>query len=101
MKIPMWSYLTVLGFGLAVFALAPGRSSAESATVVPAPAVDEKTSAAMETAVFAGGCCWGVQGVFQHVEGVKNAVSGYAGGAKENAEYGKVGSGRTGHAESV
>ncbi len=101
MKIPMWSYVAVLGFGLAVFALAPGRSSAESATVVPAPTVDEKTSAATETAVFAGGCFWGVQGVFQHVEGVKNAVSGYAGGTKENAEYEKVGSGRTGHAESV
>src|SRR5580692_4161614 len=102
MKIPVWSYLAVIGAGLALFALAPGKSSAEEATVVPAPAVDEPTaSAASETAVFAGGCFWGVQGVFQHVDGVKNAVSGYAGGAKENAEYEKVGSGSTGHAESV
>ena len=102
MKIPVWSYVAVLGLGLACFALAPGPSSAESATVVPAPTLDEKTaSASSETAVFAGGCFWGVQGVFQHVEGVENAVSGYAGGSKENAEYEKVGSGRTGHAESV
>ena len=48
---------------------------------------------------LAGGCFWGVQGVFQHVDGVTSAVSGYAGGAKETAEYEKVGSGRTGHAE--
>ena len=101
MKIPVWTYVAVIGFGLAVFALAPGKSSAESAVVVPAPAVDETASAARETAVFAGGCFWGVQGVFQHVDGVANAVSGYAGGAKETAEYEKVGSGSTGHAESV
>ena len=53
------------------------------------------------TAVFAGGCFWGVQGVFQHVNGVTSAVSGYAGGDKATAQYEKVGSGRTGHAESV
>src|SRR5471032_237596 len=101
MKIPVWSFVAIIGFGLAVFALAPGKSSAESATVVPAPSVDETASAATETAVFAGGCFWGVQGVFQHVEGVKNAVSGYAGGAKETAEYEKVGRGTTHHAEAV
>src|SRR5476651_927294 len=101
MKIPVWSVVAVIGFGLAVFALAPGRSSAETATVVPAPSVDETASAATETAVFAGGCFWGVQGVFQHVEGVKNAVSGYAGGEKETAEYEKVGRGTTHHAEAV
>ena len=56
---------------------------------------------ATETAVLAGGCFWGVQGVFQHVEGVKNAVSGYSGGEKKTAVYETVGSGRTGHAESV
>jgi len=101
MKISLWSTLAVIAFGLAIFALAPGPSSAETATVVPAPAIDETASVATQTAVFAGGCFWGVQGVFQHVEGVKNAVSGYAGGAKETAEYEKVGSGRTGHAEAV
>ena len=101
MKLSLWSTLAVIAVGLAIFAMAPGPSSAETATVVPAPAIDETASAAPQTAVFAGGCFWGVQGVFQHVEGVKNAVSGYAGGAKETAEYEKVGSGRTGHAEAV
>ena len=101
MKIPVWSYVAVLGVGLAIFAMAPGKSSAESAVAVPAPAVDETASAPTETAVFAGGCFWGVQGVFQHVDGVKNAVSGYAGGEKKTAEYEVVSGGRTGHAESV
>jgi peptide-methionine (S)-S-oxide reductase len=77
-------------------------SSAETVRVVPAPAVDISAGpATAETAVLAGGCFWGVQGVFQHVEGVTSAVSGYAGGAKETADYDKVGSGRTGHAEAV
>ena len=101
MKTTLWSCAAIAALGVAFFAFQPGRSSAETATVVPAPAIDETASAATETAVFAGGCFWGVQGVFQHVEGVKNAVSGYAGGAKETAEYEKVGSGRTGHAEAV
>lgn len=52
-------------------------------------------------AVFAGGCFWGVEGVFEHVKGVKSAVAGYAGGAKETAHYEIVSTGRTGHAESV
>ncbi len=77
-------------------------SSAEEARVIPAPATDlDASSAATETAVLAGGCFWGVQGVFQHVDGVRNAVSGYAGGEQKTAEYEKVGSGDTGHAESV
>jgi peptide-methionine (S)-S-oxide reductase len=101
MKIPVWCTVAVIALGLAIFAVAPGRSSAESAVVVPAPAVDETASATSETAVIAGGCFWGVQGVFQHVEGVKTAVSGYAGGEKDTAEYEKVGRGWTHHAESV
>ena len=102
MKFPLWSYLAVVGVGLAFFASAPGRSSAESATVVPAPVIDTSAgTSTTETAVFAGGCFWGVQGVFQHVEGVKNAVSGYAGGEKDTAEYEKVGRGWTHHAEAV
>ncbi|HEY6941963.1 peptide-methionine (S)-S-oxide reductase MsrA [Dokdonella sp.] len=76
--------------------------SAEPAVAIPPPAVDEPLSASTsETAVFAGGCFWGVQGVFQHVKGVTKAVSGYAGGGSGNAHYQDVGSGRTGHAESV
>jgi peptide-methionine (S)-S-oxide reductase len=55
----------------------------------------------MQTAVFAGGCFWGVQGVFQRVHGVSQAVSGYSGGSEKTAMYELVGSGLTGHAESV
>ena len=75
--------------------------AAEEAVKIPPPAVDEKPAAGMEKAVFAGGCFWGVQGVFQHVKGVSRAVSGYAGGEQSTAEYHAVGTGRTGHAESV
>jgi peptide-methionine (S)-S-oxide reductase len=82
----------------------PG-SAAEVAHVIPAPAVDEPAAsgqqATSETAVLAGGCFWGVQGVFEHVSGVSSAVSGYAGGEKRTAHYEMVGSGGTGHAESV
>jgi peptide-methionine (S)-S-oxide reductase len=69
---------------------------------IPAPAQDETQShAGLETAVFAGGCFWGVQGVFQHVKGVTSAVSGYAGGNAKTANYPTVSTGLTGHAESV
>jgi peptide-methionine (S)-S-oxide reductase len=76
--------------------------TAETSKMAPAPAVDEaKSSATSEVAVVAGGCFWGIQGVFQHVDGVTNAVSGYTGGAQATADYPKVGNGWTGHAESV
>jgi len=77
--------------------------SGEEAVQIPAPLVDEAAhkGATSETAVLAGGCFWGVQGVFQHVKGVTRAVSGYAGGSKGTADYETVSSGRTGHAESV
>jgi peptide-methionine (S)-S-oxide reductase len=82
--------------------LRPALSLAEEARAIPAPALDEPAgSATSEVAVLAGGCFWGVQGVFQHVDGVTNAVSGYAGGDKATAEYERVSSGTTGHAESV
>ena len=76
---------------------------AEAATVLPGPAVDPPAAEAggLQTAVLAGGCFWGVQAVFQHTKGVTKAVSGYAGGTKESANYEAVSSGRTGHAESV
>jgi peptide-methionine (S)-S-oxide reductase len=73
----------------------------EEPVVIPAPAVDLPASGTEAKAVFAGGCFWGVQGVFQHVKGVKNAVSGYAGGEADTAYYEMVGSGQTGHAEAV
>jgi peptide-methionine (S)-S-oxide reductase len=67
----------------------------------PAPAADLAPKGPTATAVFAGGCFWGVEGVFDHVKGVKQAVSGYAGGAQSTAHYETVETGRTGHAESV
>jgi peptide-methionine (S)-S-oxide reductase len=79
-----------------------GTARAQEGIEILPPAVDEADgSTKPEVAVLAGGCFWGVQGVFQHVEGVTNAVSGYAGGNAETAQYEEVGSGATGHAESV
>jgi peptide-methionine (S)-S-oxide reductase len=90
--------LLVAGAGLTVL-----RSGAEEGRVIPPPALDAPTAsaAASEIAVLAGGCFWGVQGVFQHVNGVSNAVSGYAGGEQKTARYDVVTSVTTGHAESV
>ncbi|GGI19937.1 peptide-methionine (S)-S-oxide reductase MsrA [Bradyrhizobium guangdongense] len=79
---------------------APTRA-AEDAVVIPAPAMDAAPASGIQTAVVAGGCFWGVQGVFQHTAGIVNAVSGYAGGTKATADYPTVSTGRTGHAESV
>jgi peptide-methionine (S)-S-oxide reductase len=76
-------------------------SAATEAIVVPAPAVDEPPGSGSETAVLAGGCFWGVQGVFEHVKGVTKAESGYAGGDAQTANYPSVSEGDTGHAESV
>jgi len=82
--------------------LPPLAHAAETAVVIPAPAVDNpKVSGPLQTAVLAGGCFWGVQGVYQHVRGVRKVVSGYAGGAKATADYHTVSRGDTGHAESV
>jgi peptide-methionine (S)-S-oxide reductase len=69
----------------------------------PAPAVDMPagSAAGMQTAVLAGGCFWGVEGVFERIKGVKKVVSGFAGGEKSTAHYEEVSTGRTGHAESV
>jgi len=68
---------------------------------VPAPAIDPAEPGKTATAILAGGCFWGVQGVYQHVDGVSSAVSGYSGGTSQNANYDAVGSGSTGHAEAV
>ena len=76
--------------------------AADGAHALPAPAIDVPPGQATSAVtVLAGGCFWGVQGVFQHVKGVTSAVSGYAGGDKKTAEYETVSTGRTGHAESV
>jgi peptide-methionine (S)-S-oxide reductase len=91
------------GLAVAALSLSVDHSAAAGAATVPAASVDEtpKPDQTSETAVLAGGCFWGVQGVFQHVEGVRSAVSGYAGGEKSTAEYETVSTGTTGHAESV
>lgn len=94
--------LAGLVFAGAAAMVAVRGAVAEDFKLVPAAALDEAPGAAgTRTAVFAGGCFWGVQGVFQHVEGVVSAVSGYAGGQAATAHYEMVGSGRTGHAEAV
>jgi peptide-methionine (S)-S-oxide reductase len=85
-----------------VFLLAPMTRADEPPHVVPPPTLDEPAGrTAPEIAVLSGGCFWGVQGVYQHVDGVLNAVSGYTGGGKATAFYEVVSSGKTGHAESV
>jgi peptide-methionine (S)-S-oxide reductase len=88
---------------LAVFVDAPlPAAAAESAVVIPAPAVDDsKAAGPLQTAVLAGGCFWGVQGVYEHVRGVREVLAGYAGGDKATAAYEVVSGGQTGHAESV
>lgn len=86
------------------FALAPTISTAsEEPFVIPPPKTDVKDGAqtGLKTAVIAGGCFWGVQGVYQHTDGVVQAVSGYAGGKQPNPSYELVSTGATGHAESV
>ena len=83
--------------------LTSGASSRVGDTPVVAPALgaDLSTAPAEDTAVFAGGCFWGVEAVFDHVKGVKRAISGYAGGQLANPSYEQVSTGETGHAESV
>ena len=96
-----WSLLVGAGAAALMALSVVGRSSAEEARPVPAPAMDEPAAGHSETAILAGGCFWGVQGVYQHVRGVKSAVSGYAGGDPSKAQYETVSTGQTGHAESV
>jgi peptide-methionine (S)-S-oxide reductase len=80
-----------------------GCHAVNASVSIPNPAIDEPAAADTNdrTAVLAGGCFWGVEAVFEHVKGVKNVVSGYAGGSADTAHYELVGTGRTGHAESV
>jgi peptide-methionine (S)-S-oxide reductase len=89
----------------AIFALAATllARAAEPAVTIPPPTVDAAApnNGGAQTIVLAGGCFWGVQGVFEHTKGVVQALSGYSGGTKETAHYEMVGTERTGHAESV
>ena len=95
--------LAVLVLGVVgMMALRAPLFGAESAVVIAPPKVDNpKAAGAPQTAVLAGGCFWGVQGVYEHVRGVKNVLAGYAGGDRATAQYETVSSGGTGHAESV
>jgi peptide-methionine (S)-S-oxide reductase len=103
---PVAAAVVVLSVAAAVLVAGQSRSlfqaRQETPRLVPAPDVDApEGGAATEVAVLAGGCFWGVQGVYQHTIGVISAVSGYAGGEKRTADYDLVGTGTTGHAESV
>ncbi len=103
-----WKYRTSLGLGAMLLLAALWGSwrsplfGAEAAVAIAPPAVDNpRTAGPAQTAVLAGGCFWGVQGVFEHVRGVQKVVAGYAGGERSTAQYETVSSGTTGHAESV
>lgn len=87
-------------FALAVTVLPGVMSSPAQAVAIPAPRVDAPAQG-LQTAVFAGGCFWGLEGVFEHVRGVRDVVSGYAGGTQAQADYDTVSSGTTRHAEAV
>jgi peptide-methionine (S)-S-oxide reductase len=104
LKLPrsmQWMVVVALG-GIGLIVLQAPLSGAESPVVIAPPALDNpKAAGAPQTAVLAGGCFWGVQGVFEHVRGVRNVVAGYAGGDQSTAQYDTVSSGTTGHAESV
>lgn len=95
--------MLVIAFAAAVAVLWRSAAlGAEPPVVIAAPAIDNaKIAGADQTAVLAGGCFWGVQGVFEHLRGVRKVVAGYAGGDRSTAEYETVSSGSTGHAESV
>lgn len=87
--------------GSALFAVRSPGLAAEQAVMAPVAALTEPATSHKETAIFAGGCFWGVEGVFSHVKGVISATSGYAGGKASAAAYETVSTGTTGHAESV
>ncbi len=93
--------LFVASAGLALASCSSPAQALEKPVNAPVPKVIAKEGAGLKTAVFAGGCFWGVEGVFSHVKGVKSAVSGYHGGKAATAKYNTIISGMTNHAESV
>ncbi len=101
--------IVLVGAVVALLMVLPGArwfrqaAAQDAGAALPAPAVDIPASAAKgpQTAVLSGGCFWGVQGVFEHVKGVQRVLAGYSGGEASTAHYERVGSGMTGHAESV
>ena len=96
--------IAVLAFAVFVIAAKGNRDNAsEGGVALPNPSIDAPLASTpgRQTAVLAGGCFWGIQSVFQHVKGVKEATSGYSGGSVASPDYEEVSSGNTGHAESV
>lgn len=94
--------LILLAVGVLTCGLIMERTANGAGAPLPNPAVDESpASSARETVVFAGGCFWGIQAVFEHIKGVTKATAGYSGGTLKNPSYEEVSSGTTGHAESV
>lgn len=95
---PILAASAAVAVALAIFAT-PGH--AERAVAIPAPAIDVRPAGETAVAVFAGGCFWGMEAVFEQVKGVRDVVSGYAGGTRETASYRMVASERTRHAEAI
>ena len=87
--------------GLAALVALPQAGHAEKAVVIPAVSRDVPAAAGLQTAIFAGGCFWGMEAVFEGVKGVRDVTSGYAGGTRETATYDQVSSERTRHAEAI
>ncbi|AKM08363.1 peptide-methionine (S)-S-oxide reductase MsrA [Pelagerythrobacter marensis] len=93
--------LLALAGSLAIVACQPAADATETIVAAPAAERTARETGGLKTAVFAGGCFWGVEGVFSHVRGVKSAVAGYHGGTERQARYDLVSSGITDHAEAV
>src|SRR5712664_199547 len=99
----MYRYFCLSSISFIVATMVACSAITASATAIPDPALDASlaTTKGEQTAVLAGGCFWGVEAVFEHVKGVTDVRSGYSGGSPAMAQYEKVGTGKTGHAESV
>ncbi|WP_196490215.1 peptide-methionine (S)-S-oxide reductase, partial [Erythrobacter donghaensis] len=97
----MKKFAAFLVAGSLALSACAGPALAEEPVAAPAATRVAKEAKGLKTAVFAGGCFWGVEGVFSHVKGVKSAVSGYHGGTRKSATYDLVSSGVTDHAEAV
>ena len=101
-RAPLWSAAVLAVGAIGVLLWQSPLFGAEAPVVIAPPKVDNpKTAGPLQTAVLAGGCFWGVQGVYEHVRGVRKVIAGYAGGDRATAQYETVSSGTTGHAESV
>jgi peptide-methionine (S)-S-oxide reductase len=99
--LPLVAGAALLGVGFYASGVQSAAPAVAAAASIPGPAADISEPGETATAVFAGGCFWGVEGVFEHVAGVKKVESGYAGGGEGDANYDAVSAGRTDHAEAV